>query len=159
MWRNAVPKRLDLARLQLALHFGLCAARFLIFRFVQKFRSLFRAVGLGIGLGITTLFEGPGERKVLVNRSRRIALSRAAVHLLPAAVSLYIVAINLRGYFIGNELQGVIYQDNQKLAPLQIASKIQVRLGKRNTAHESILIQVLGITRSIEHGSHYFSFS
>jgi hypothetical protein len=88
----------------------------------RRFTVLIRSIGLGI---ITIVNQGE-PRKVLVNQSRKLALARCGVHMLPACVSIIIVVINVQGYFIGNELQGALDGDGLKLAAMQIAAKIQV---------------------------------
>ena len=89
----------------------------------QRFRLLLRA----IGLGIITVIRGDEPKKILVYRSRRAVLSRSAVHVLPAIVSLALIGINLSGKFIGRELQGTPGTDDLKMGLLQVAAKVQVR--------------------------------
>lgn len=96
-----------------------------------------------VGLGILTSFSLSRDRrcfklsrdkdeapKILINTSRGQALARSAIHLLPALVSIGLMVINIRGFFIGIELQGVgpEHQDSLKLGLLQVAAKTQVRL-------------------------------
>ncbi|KAH8894664.1 hypothetical protein GQ53DRAFT_643452 [Thozetella sp. PMI_491] len=80
-----------------------------------------------IGLGILTFVRGDKDEpaKVAIDSSRKLALTRCAIHVVPALVSIALITINLTGYFIGNELQGSRDQDNIKLGMLQIAAKIQ----------------------------------
>ena len=99
----------------------------------QRFQLLLRA----IGLGIIAVLRGDEPKKVIVYGSRRTILSRSAVHLLPACVSLVLIAINLRGHFIGRELQGTSGSDNLKMGVLQVAAKMQV------SHKEPIVIAVL----------------
>ena len=54
---------------------------------------------------------------MLIDRSRRLALARCAIHVLPAAVSITLVYFNLMGYFIGEELQGPRGQDEEHQNP------------------------------------------
>jgi hypothetical protein len=93
-------------------------------QFAQRFSVLLRA----LGLGILTVLRGNEPPQVLINSSRRLALARCAVHILPASVSICLLALNLYGYFIGRELQGYQDQDDVKLGFLQIAAKTQVGL-------------------------------
>ncbi|KAL4916167.1 hypothetical protein BDW62DRAFT_186929 [Aspergillus aurantiobrunneus] len=87
----------------------------------RRFRLLIRA----IGLGILTIIHGEESTKVLVYESRRAVLFRSAVHILPAAVSVFLIALNLYGRFIGRELQGHSGDDEGKLGALQVAAKLQ----------------------------------
>ena len=63
-------------------------------------------------------------RKVAIYRDRKTAAIAALIHLPPVAGSLAIIALNLRGYYIGGELAGPSGQDVEKLAGLQFAAKI-----------------------------------
>lgn len=89
---------------------------------VIPFRVLFRAVGLGI---LVWLRGRPEPRKVLFTKSRRLALARCAVHILPVLVSMVVIGNNMGQYFIGKELKGAINQDSLKIAWIQVAAKIQ----------------------------------
>lgn len=90
-------------------------------RFITKYTSLIRSVGLGI----STITKGKEGAKVLFVDSWKVALARCGVHILPAAVSIVLVAVNLVGFFIGAELQGPGDQDDIKLGALQICAKVQ----------------------------------
>ncbi|RFN53302.1 hypothetical protein FIE12Z_2452 [Fusarium flagelliforme] len=90
-------------------------------RIVNRCETLLRAVGLGL----TTITKGPEQPKKLFTISRRVALARCGVHILPSFVSLILITINLLGYFIGGELQGSQNRDSIKLGTLQIVAKIQ----------------------------------
>ncbi|KPM42359.1 hypothetical protein AK830_g4230 [Neonectria ditissima] len=78
-----------------------------------------------VGLEITTVTKGPEEPKRLFEVSWRAALARCGVHVLPAAVSIILITINLLGYFIGNELQGPSNTNGIKMGILQICAKAQ----------------------------------
>ncbi|KAK4187334.1 hypothetical protein QBC35DRAFT_474580 [Podospora australis] len=85
--------------------------------------SLIRNVGLGIVA--KSLFHSSHEQpKILIRQSRRVALARCAIHLLPASISIALVYFKIHGYFIGFELQGLQYQDSLKNAMLQVAAKL-----------------------------------
>ena len=73
------------------------------------------------GIRPGTSHEG---RKVAVYRDRKTAAIAALIHLPPVAGSIAIIALNLRGYYIGGELAGPSGQDVEKLAGLQFAAKI-----------------------------------
>jgi len=92
----------------------------------QACRVLLRAVGLGVIAVVVSRALSPEPRKVLIYRSFGLALARCAGHVLPAAVSVFIVWINLTAYFIGTELEGAKNQDGLKLGLLQVAAKLQV---------------------------------
>jgi len=79
-----------------------------------------------IGLGILKLFKTEEPPKVLIRKSRRTALAHCAVHILPSCVSAILLTINLLGYFIGFELQGLNIPDEAKFGLLQVAAKLQV---------------------------------
>ncbi|KAI5457074.1 hypothetical protein BGZ63DRAFT_417405 [Mariannaea sp. PMI_226] len=89
---------------------------------LQRFSTLCRSIGLGILTFVRDREEPP---KVVVTRSRKLALARSAIHLLPALVSIALITINVSGYFIGSELQGKQNQDSLKLGLLQVAAKTQ----------------------------------
>lgn len=90
-------------------------------RVVAKFTTFIRSVGLGIA----TITKGQEGAKVLVVQSRRVALSRCGVHILPSVVSVILITFNLLGYFIGTQLQGPQGQDAIKLGVLQVCAKAQ----------------------------------
>lgn len=81
-----------------------------------------------VGLNILTFVRQPSREtpKVLYTSSRRLALARCAVHILPAVVSICLIAINLTGYFIGPDLDGERGKNGLKLSVLQIVAKLQV---------------------------------
>jgi hypothetical protein len=93
-------------------------------RAMQRNMTLLRSVGLNI----LTFVRQPNHEapKMLYTSSRRIALARCAVHILPALVSICLVAINLTGYFIGPDLDGERGKNGLKLSVLQIVAKLQV---------------------------------
>lgn len=85
-------------------------------------RVLLRATGLGVVAALTDN-EPP---KQVAYKSRPTVVWRSAVHIVPAAVSLFLAIINIRGYFIGASLQGEDDADSLKFAALQVIAKIQV---------------------------------
>lgn len=109
-------------------------------KWVQYTRSFWRNIGLAI---LTFSNSGKGEPpKVLIQSSRWIALSRCAVHLLPAAVSISLVGLNLSGFFIGHNLDGAgSAGDDFKQSTLQVAAKLQELLIVASTT--SIIFHVL----------------
>lgn len=89
----------------------------------DRFRTLLRTIGLGIATFVGA--DRPEPPKELISNKRRLAIARCAIHILPACVSIVLVVINLVGYFIGSELQGLQGQDDIKLSVLQLAAKAQ----------------------------------
>lgn len=91
---------------------------------LEWLHTFLRSVGLSIVSAFVVRTEDP---KFLVNTSRRLALVRCTIHILPSAVSLALININIRGHFIGNALEGPDSKDGLKLGLIQVAAKIQVR--------------------------------
>lgn len=90
---------------------------------VQTFRTLLRTFGLKV-----VIFLGgndPEPPKVLIDSSRRLAIARCAIHIIPAFLSIALITPNCIGFFTGNELQGLKGQDELKLGLLQVAAKLQ----------------------------------
>ncbi|KAL8968100.1 MAG: hypothetical protein Q9183_002625 [Haloplaca sp. 2 TL-2023] len=70
--------------------------------------------------------QHPQERKkIAIDDSRKLAIGRCAVHLLPVSVSVLILAINLRQVFIGIDFESAIRSETVNLALLQTAAKLQ----------------------------------
>ncbi|KAF4422944.1 hypothetical protein CFRS1_v001076 [Colletotrichum fructicola] len=99
----------------------------LVVRVFDGFRGRWRPILRAVGLGIVAFIgeDKPEPPKVLISQSRAVAVSRCAIHILPTAVSLFLISFNLQGYFIGSELQGNKNQDDVKSGVLQLAAKIQ----------------------------------
>ncbi|KAL8689114.1 MAG: hypothetical protein Q9218_005140 [Villophora microphyllina] len=103
--------------------------------FVQVAHSNFweqflRSIGLAVA---TDAFNHvlPGRRgydeqkKVVVDKSRKLALGRCSVHLLPVTVSILIIVVNFEQVFIGIDFRSVITSETINLALLQTAAKLQ----------------------------------
>ncbi|KAF7542131.1 hypothetical protein G7054_g98 [Neopestalotiopsis clavispora] len=101
----------------------------------------FRLLARSVGLAITTVTRGDEKKKILVYSSRWSALSKAAVHILPASVSLFLLTMNFQGRFIGRELQGIRDNDDIKLSLLQVAAKLQELLVVASLA--SIMLHII----------------
>jgi hypothetical protein len=100
-----------------------------VVEFPQRYKILLRSIGLGL---LARIRDGE-PRKILVYRSRLLALAHCAVHLIPAAGSFALIALNFQGRFIGAELQGSHWTtDDVKLALIQVAAKLHVRFGLSN---------------------------
>ena len=68
-------------------------------------------------------------RHIVVTRSLIFALSRCCIHVHPLTVGLFLIIINLRGYYIGEHLLGASSSnraDSVVLALIQVAAKLQV---------------------------------
>src|SRR2546423_10647219 len=87
-----------------------------------------RSVGLDLPF---ILGFGRGDKeppKVVIRRSRALALCRCAVHILPVCVSITIITLNLYRYYTGRTLTGSILNVSVNIALLQIAAKVQEML-------------------------------
>ena len=84
-------------------------------------RQLFRNVGLGAFNDIR--FRGrkghTEQKKIVISTSRRLAISRCAVHVLPILVSVAIIAVNIKQVFIGVDFASPIQSETINLALLQ----------------------------------------
>ena len=67
------------------------------------------------------------EAKIAISDSTLVALIRSSIHVLPVAVSIYLITLNLRGYYVGQHLPWSEdnYGDSVALAFIQVAAKIQ----------------------------------
>ncbi|KAL8840142.1 MAG: hypothetical protein Q9176_003990, partial [Flavoplaca citrina] len=105
---------------------------------------IFRSVGLDLYnvLLRSKIHRTPAEpKKAVIERSRWLALSRCTVHIIPALFSIALVALNLKGYYIGPSLEGLIVDDVTNLALLQVAAKVQELLITASTG--AILFDIL----------------
>lgn len=64
------------------------------------------------------------KKKVAVYRHRAHALWRCTIHVAPVGTCLALLVLNIGGFYIGAELSGATGEDTQKLAALQVASKL-----------------------------------
>jgi hypothetical protein len=94
-------------------------------------RYLLRAVGLEILSSVArwrwlaSKDSGSEPKKYVKRTSFWIALQRCMVHLLPSAASITVIALNLKGFFIGFELAGIPGHDAESIAALQVTAKLQ----------------------------------
>ncbi|KAL9040256.1 MAG: hypothetical protein Q9180_002022 [Flavoplaca navasiana] len=105
---------------------------------------IFRSVGLDLYnvLIRSKIHRIPAEpKKAVIERSRWLALSRCTVHIIPALFSIALVALNLKGFYIGRNLQGLIVDDDTTLALLQVAAKVHELLITASTG--AILFDIL----------------
>jgi hypothetical protein len=84
-------------------------------RCAQGIRIFCRTFGLTV---VYTMLRGgrPEPQKVAISRSRLVSVVRAFVHLIPVTGAIFIIYINLRGYYIGAYLRNIAY--------LQFAAKL-----------------------------------
>lgn len=134
-------------------------------RVIQRSAVLLRT----LGLGIITFFRGTEDEppKVLIDASVWRALARCTIHIVPAVLSISLIALNQIGYFIGQELEGGENQDGPKLGWLQIAAKIQVHSSLTkpglcctkaySVCRNSSLLPALGPSSSTYYGQSSFS--
>lgn len=82
-----------------------------------------RAFGLGI---IYTSIKGRDEEypKVAIWKSRSVALSKLLIHLIPFSAVVFLVGINIYGYWLGTEVPGIQGYNSAKLGALQFAAKL-----------------------------------
>lgn len=65
------------------------------------------------------------EAKVVVDRSRILALGRCSVHILPVSVSVTILWVNFKQVFIGIDFRSLVSSETINIALLQTAAKVQ----------------------------------
>lgn len=89
----------------------------------SRWEAVFRAFGLGI---VYTSIKGrDGEYpKVAVWKSRSIALSKLLIHFIPFSAVIFLVGINIYGYWLGTEVPGIEGYNSAKLGALQFAAKL-----------------------------------
>ena len=89
----------------------------------DSFFTLLRA----IGLKIWTFISGGRQEvpKVYIRRSWVVVLAHCAVHIIPSAISLFLISWNFLGFFVGNDLDRG-HDNAAKQGALQVAAKIQV---------------------------------
>ena len=100
------------------------------YSFYQKLQYCTRSLGLdAISFSYRRLFfkSKVEEKKVVINSSVWAAFAQCLVHFIPVTVSTYLIVLNLRGHYIGENLSGAGASDTTTLGFIQIAAKIQVR--------------------------------
>ncbi|KAL4923594.1 uncharacterized protein BDV17DRAFT_234775 [Aspergillus undulatus] len=83
----------------------------------------------------TTFSKDEEPQKVVITRSLPAALWSCAIHLLPIAVSSTIIALNIRGTYLGADLMSPVKSETINLMLFQIAAK----------AHEITIVASLGV--------------
>ena len=113
----------------------------------QKFSSRFpiiayvlHAIGLEIVDSLSRKWRSPEHSKPVLRKSRMIALSRCAVHILPISIMAILVSINYSVYYIGGGFS-VAEKDAFCLALYQIVAKAQEMLCVASLS--TVVLQVL----------------
>lgn len=98
--------------------------------FFEHLRHIVRSVGLNILNFILDRVSNQDEpEKNVVNTSLWIAFSRCWVHILPISISIFLIQLNIRGYYLGQHLRGPKSNDQEDsvaLAFIQVAAKVFV---------------------------------
>jgi hypothetical protein len=71
--------------------------------------NLFKSIGVSI-LNFNLRaprHNGPEEKKIVIDGSLKLACIRCSVHFLPVAGAITLSCLNLKGYFVGSEYQGL----------------------------------------------------
>ena len=101
---------------------------FLTLLHVMPIQTCHRAIGLEI-LGLACQLKKPNARpearKQVIRKSFWLALCKCGVHFLPAAASITLLYINIKGYWIGTQMVGMNGQNNVSIALLQLTAKMQ----------------------------------
>ncbi len=101
---------------------------FLALLHVMAIKTFLRAVGLE-ALGLARQFKRSNikseVRKEVITKSFLLALCKCGVHFLPAAASITMLYINIKGYWIGAQMVGFRGESSVAIALLQLTAKIQ----------------------------------
>ena len=65
------------------------------------------------------------ENKRIIHTSLRYAIKRSLIHVPPISISLLLIALNLEGIHLGQELGNENWHTTYTLAALQVAAKFQ----------------------------------
>ena len=84
-----------------------------------------RSIGFEIPFIFSQNSNLPEEPKIVIHTSRRLALARSSVHIIPIAVSITIIYLNLVPLYLGRTLPGSIIDPPTNIALLQVAAKTQ----------------------------------
>jgi hypothetical protein len=112
------------------------------------FHVFLKNIGLAIISFWQNAFRGDDseEKKVVISRSRRLALIRCSIHILPILGTITLAAVNLNGAFIGGEylgLSGAAANAVDTLA-LQITAKLMVTSLSVNCLFRNVKIVLIG---------------
>ena len=103
---------------------------------MQKSRYFLRSIGLRIiSFEIPSRKHKPEDKKVVINMSVWVALSRCGVHIIPLLGTITLLWFNVHGFFIGASLAGPrSWSNSVKLEFLQFAAKAHELLIMASTA-------------------------
>jgi hypothetical protein len=112
------------------------------------FHVFLKNIGLAIISFWQNAFRGDDseKKKVVISRSRRLALIRCSIHILPILGTIALAAINLNGVFIGGEylgLSGAAANAVDTLA-LQITAKLMVTSLSVNCLFRNVKTVLIG---------------
>ncbi|KAJ5096128.1 hypothetical protein NUU61_005484 [Penicillium alfredii] len=88
----------------------------------SRWEAIFRAFGLSI---IYAKLHSHNEEqpKVAIWKSRRVALPKLLLHVIPVLGCSVLLWLNLSGYYLGTEITGIEGHNNAKLGAIQFAAK------------------------------------
>lgn len=98
----------------------------LLHKLVSTRRNPFlRSIGFEVPFIFSHSRNVSEEPKSIIQTSRRLALARSCVHIIPSAISITLISLNLSGSYLGRTLPGSIIDPAINLALLQVAAKAQ----------------------------------
>ena len=98
----------------------------LLSKFILTRRNPFlRSIGFEVLFILGHSHNLPEQPKSITQTSRRLALARSGVHILPSAISITLIYLNLFHSYLGRTLPGSIIDPSINVALLQIAAKAQ----------------------------------
>ncbi|KAJ5106416.1 hypothetical protein N7456_003091 [Penicillium angulare] len=119
----------------------------------SKWEAIFRSLGLGI---VFTKFAKRDREypKVVIWRCRQVALPRTLLHIVPFCASIFLVAININGYYVGTEISGIEGYNSAKLGALQFAAKLhEITILASLSMIVFTLVQMRLVTQKVAFGS------
>ena len=66
----------------------------------------------------------PEPKKIAIREDRWMAIFAGSIHFIPIAATAIICGLNLAGYYIGGELEGINHENDEKFIGLQFAAKL-----------------------------------
>jgi hypothetical protein len=105
---------------------------------VPAVRNVLDAIGLSIVYNLLGKIFGwhlQEQRKTVMDKKRTLAAIRCLIHIIPAAACLVLFRLNLKNWYLGQELQGPEGHDTEKLGALQFVAKV----------HELFMLSSLGV--------------
>ena len=95
-----------------------------VFRKIPHPSYLARAVGLELVNTLLRPWGAAESPKIAIKRSKWAAVSRSAIHIPPIIVSVFLIWLNNRKYYIGPGLSDGNQYDSVYLGFYQVASKM-----------------------------------